>query len=453
MSEESEAERSERLLDADGAGTTGNHALGAELARQRRVHQLLIAQLDQGDAERTFAAIRSVSSSSRRERIAAGIAQRVGRSMARRPASRRRPSRISLGRWLIAATLAIAVVGIWGWLQTPARNPVTTAVAMRLETIAIGTELRRDDRVVDPVAGMVLQPGDALTVANDGGEIAYADGSRVRLAAGTRLSLGQEATGKRLWLNAGAVTGTIMHQDPTAPLIVEGRYARAEVVGTIFSLAETALGTQLQVDQGQVRLAGTSTAVLVAAGSQAIATRDQAPTPYEALETKRLVVRASDECDEYSQFDKWDMTSGGLVDRIIAKDDPASGSTFLRLDFRFISQQRSDWGSRGRTLPLQANDRAIRFRLRVERADPGAEFFLHARENDGDVWVLAHWPVAAGGGWRTVEVPIPPANRPPLAHATGAGGWQVDQVRFIMFGAKRAALTAGVDLVEVLADP
>ncbi len=453
MSEENEAERIERLLDADGTDTTEDPVLGADLARQRRVHQLLIAQLDSGDAERVFGAIRSVSSSSRRERIAQGIAQRVGRPMSRRPASRQRAWWTSPVRWLVAATLAIASVAIWTWQQAPVRNPVTTAGAVRLERVAIGTELRRHDRAVDPIAGMVLQPGDALTVANDGGEIAYADGSRVRLAAGTRLNLGQEATGKSLRLNAGAVTGTIMHQDPAAPLIVEGRYARAEVVGTVFSVAENALGTQLQVDQGQVRLAGTSTSVLVAAGAQAIATRDQAPTSYVALDTKRMVVRASDECDEFNQFDQWDVISGGPVDRIIAKDDPASGSTFLRLDFRYASQQQSDWGSRGRTLPLQANDRAIRFRLRVERADPGAEFFLQVRDREGNVWVLAQWPVAAGGGWRTVVVPIPPANRPPLARVTGAGSWQVDQVRFIMFGATRASLTAGVDLLEVLAAP
>ncbi len=454
MSEELNSTWIERELDGDGVDIGDDPALPAELARQRRVHLLLTAHLDLRARDQAYAVIRSAISGSRRERIAQAIGRQAGRQMRRQ---RPTPPMVRRLVWL-AAALVLVALGAWGLLPAPVPGPEALAdhqpatpkqdimAEVQLVTTSPGLSLRRAGHDQPAVAGLALQPGDSLLAPAIGTELGYADGSRVRLAAGTQLDFLPVDQGKRLHLAAGGISASVAIQPAGAPLQISGKSARAEVVGTIFTLVEEPLGTRLQVDEGLVRLHGTGAVLDVPAGSQGLATRQGTLVAFTPFSTAGLETRLS---DGFESLAAWNIKLGGRMERTIVTDAPAEGKTCLRLEFRHHPQEPGH-AFRGRELALTKADRAFRFRLRVERADPGAEFLLQVRASDGDVWTLAQWPVAAGGGWRTVLVPIPAPGQAPSAKESPVGHWQAQQMKTVFFGAEHASLSVSVDQLEVL---
>ncbi len=104
---------------------------------------------------------------------------------------------------------------------------------------------------------------DAATV-----EVAYADGSKLQLAAGTRLSF-DATVGKTLILTEGAVSAEVSPQAAGRPMRLRSPQAEAKVVGTRFTLAAEKGRSLLRVEHGQVRFGDSRTSALVNARQQA----------------------------------------------------------------------------------------------------------------------------------------------------------------------------------------
>ncbi len=120
-----------------------------------------------------------------------------------------------------------------------------------------------------PDPGRSVKASKAYLVPDDTAvELAYADGSTLRLAAGTRLSF-DAAAGKTLILTEGSVSAQISPQAAGRPMRLRCPQAEAEVVGTRFTLAAQEGRSRLLVEHGQVRFGDGRTSALVRAGQQA----------------------------------------------------------------------------------------------------------------------------------------------------------------------------------------
>jgi len=134
--------------------------------------------------------------------------------------------------------------------------------------------------------GQSLLEGQGIEVGagESSASLRLADGSRLELAAESRLDRITNGDGKRIALDLGVLTADIRKQAPGQPLIILTPQAEARVLGTRFTLTVKGDSTRLEVLEGRVRLTrlsdGSSTDV--GAGSFAVA----APGPRPA--SKRL---------------------------------------------------------------------------------------------------------------------------------------------------------------------
>lgn len=239
-----DAAQSERLLAAIDDPT---EAVGV---RRRLVFAgQLAAALDRTPAEAVARAVLArLDAGADRGVVVAGV-ERALRPRIRRPA---------LLLLAAACLLAALAAGLW-WIrhETPAGCRIATAGA----SAGVLREMIR----LPATAGMVIRPGDAV-IADTPVGIAFADGSRLDLAAGSRLHLQPDAPGRRVRLEAGSLHADIAAQE--APMHIATADARVEVVGTRFWLDVRDGRTSLEMYAGSVRVvrAGETGGRLVGAG-------------------------------------------------------------------------------------------------------------------------------------------------------------------------------------------
>jgi len=118
----------------------------------------------------------------------------------------------------------------------------------------------------------VLAPSTALRwtadyVADIGHErtIALADGSTVRLAPGSAISIDRQGDRRDVRLVTGEAYFEVAH-DPTRPFHVEAKDARVTVLGTGFNVRMGAAGTDVAVRHGRVRVERNDAGVTVLNG-------------------------------------------------------------------------------------------------------------------------------------------------------------------------------------------
>lgn len=238
----------ERLVEAD----PGRRRLLAELAAETR---LLPSALRPAGAltAGVLAELRQRQSRFRR---------RVMESARRKSpfARRKRANRLWwLGGLLAAAAAAVVVALLW---THPAQPPA------HLMAITQGT-VERQGGSLPGRPGLELHAGDIVVSAVGGSaEVGLADGTRIRLAADSRLTLADP--GQALALGRGTAVIDAAPQPPGRPLVLRSGDCAATVVGTRFRLSRGATGTDLDVSHGRVRFQGaTGEAVAVDAGRTA----------------------------------------------------------------------------------------------------------------------------------------------------------------------------------------
>lgn len=179
------------------------------------------------------------------------------------------PRRRRTGWWMGALGLAAAAaLALWMW-PAALREPTGPRVAQ----VDGAGEVRRAGVAQPAVAGLAVQAGDELQVADGGSlRLALADGTRLDLAGGTWLAV-RDADARQLDLRAGRLTADVHPQPAGRQLVLTTPLARATVHGTVFTLAASTAATHLQVQRGLVRMthAQQDSEVDVAGGEFALA--------------------------------------------------------------------------------------------------------------------------------------------------------------------------------------
>jgi ferric-dicitrate binding protein FerR (iron transport regulator) len=108
-------------------------------------------------------------------------------------------------------------------------------------------------------AGVPLRPGDPLFAGDDleaagPAALAFTDGTRLELAAGTRIAGMSEQPGRRLDIVQGALAADVKKQPAGRPLVLATPHGEATVLGTTLRLLVEPGRTRLDVTEGRVRL-------------------------------------------------------------------------------------------------------------------------------------------------------------------------------------------------------
>ena len=188
------------------------------------------------------------------------------------------------------AASVLAVAGVWWWSEreghvSSIEGGVVAKVAevrgecRRLFPSALDTLARRRPGLTGTEAARPLKPGDEvwagdrLEVAAGGRLVLACRDGHATITAGTgkrrtRLALSGDGAGHRLSLDLGRLAATVKPQRDRRMLMVETPHARAQVLGTEFSLGVSENRSRLVVDEGRVALAPAAEGkgVVVAAG-------------------------------------------------------------------------------------------------------------------------------------------------------------------------------------------
>ncbi|HYE06187.1 MAG TPA: FecR family protein [Planctomycetota bacterium] len=263
-------------LDALRARMRDDPAFRARFVDEARFHGMLAGLLgDDGPAllTRVENAIAG-SRPSGLHRLVDTVERRVERSHPRPPGGatraftraggRRSPTMRRIGVAL-AALVVIAVV----WTMQAPRSAtiarVAAASAATLDRAGVSRSLGADE---------AIQSGDVVTTAAGSATIAYADGTRIDLAADSTAAFAAGAVGKRIRLDHGVARASVARQPAGAPLEIATPHAAIVVVGTRFTLGVAPSGTDLTVDEGRVALLRGGERREVAAGEIARADGD-----------------------------------------------------------------------------------------------------------------------------------------------------------------------------------
>ena len=231
------------LLDrfADGAlDEAARRALAEALARDAEARRAFVRSVD------THQALADMFAAADTHEIEKAIGGRR-LSTKRLRAARARPRR-PMRRWAVAAAAAVAA-GVLIALLVPGSGPDGPVI----QTADRGAVILRGRKSIPGAAGTRLRSGDRIrTPARGSVTIAWpGDPSRILLAAESELVLAER---DRLRLTAGYIEASIATMRTEVPMLIETPNARAEVLGTEFTLAVLEDGTHLALKDGRVRL-------------------------------------------------------------------------------------------------------------------------------------------------------------------------------------------------------
>jgi ferric-dicitrate binding protein FerR (iron transport regulator) len=195
------------------------------------------------------------------------------RKMGRIVPRRRRPA--ARMHWVAAATVFLAVtmglVGL-GLRELKAKAVVATVVSADSRVV-----VRRDGVERPVVAGMRLREGDIVAAPVDSTAVLdLPDASRAELGPESALAFHHPGSRNALELRGGFLAVDAAHRAADHPLAVVTPDARAEVVGTRFSMGASAEETHLRVSEGLVHFIriGDGASVDVASGHRAEVSND-----------------------------------------------------------------------------------------------------------------------------------------------------------------------------------
>jgi ferric-dicitrate binding protein FerR (iron transport regulator) len=270
-------------LDAAGAELLLTALRGPEAAttRERLAFTGLLGQIFTSED----AVLRSIE-----ERIEAeGSASRVVRAVQRSIGGPRRRGRRSppmvVGR-IAAAAAVVTIIGL-GWLiHAEQRQP---AVECRIE-IAGDLLVQRGARRLPAQPGMGLMADDRLAAAAPA-ILAWADGSRITLAAGSRVVVGRPGAGQGIQLEQGDLSAEIRTRPAGSPFSLSTPEAQVDVLGTRFDLHAGTGRTTCDLHRGSLRIARRSDGLrLDLAAGHGVTVADGTPLVARPLVTAPPVV-------------------------------------------------------------------------------------------------------------------------------------------------------------------
>ena len=158
---------------------------------------------------------------------------------------------------------------------TPPKVTEAAVVVARVERFKGQVQLLTGKDASPAKEPLALTSGQGLqTVAADAvATIRFPDATTVDLGGETRIAQVTNGTGKRIVLEAGAVTAQVSRQPAGQALVFTTPHAEARVLGTKLTLTVSATETRLEVKEGRVKLTrlSDSASVEVTAGQFAVA--------------------------------------------------------------------------------------------------------------------------------------------------------------------------------------
>ena len=252
--------------------------------------------------------------------------RRAGRVIPRRRRS------VAAIRWAAAAAfvgLTIVLAGR-GLRELKDRAVVATVVSADAAVV-----VRRGGIERPVAAGMSLHEGDVVAAAVDSTAVLdLPDTSRAELGPESALAFHHPDSGNALELRRGFLAVDAAKRPRVHPLSIRTPEARAEVVGTRFSMGASARKTHLRVSEGLVHFVriGDGASVEVASGQRAEVSNDvrRGMGPQPSLPGAALVITSRQKApDSFKRFDRL------IADRLI-------GSRLRHLGFRVETRDHLD---------------------------------------------------------------------------------------------------------------
>lgn len=227
--------------------------------------------------------------------------RRVGPVLARR----RRPA-VPPRRLALAAALLVAATGLVG---LGARGLKAGAVVATVASAEGSVVVRRAGVDRPAVAGMDLLAGDRVAVPSEASAILdLPDASRAELGPDSSLTFRGPDGGSPLELEGGFLAVDASRRPAGHPLTIRTPDARAEVIGTRFTIGADAEETHLRVAEGLVHLVrvGDGASVDVAGGNRAEVADDRgALRSRPSLPGTALIIASHDKAPaDFARFDR-----------------------------------------------------------------------------------------------------------------------------------------------------
>jgi len=194
----------------------------------------------------------------------------------------------------------------------PAPTPEPPKTTTKVEVIVATLESFKGDVLVQGekakegplVAGVKVETGAGEAT------LKLADGTKIDLAAETRVDRITNGDGKKIALDQGILTADVKKQPAGQPLVVVTPHAEARVLGTRFTLTVKGDATRLDVQEGRVRLTRLSdkSFVDVGAGSYSIA----APGPRPVVKKIPSVNPRLLLSDDFESDGRWQLLTDGF---------------------------------------------------------------------------------------------------------------------------------------------
>ena len=175
--------------------------------------------------------------------------------------------------WVLTGVAAVVALLIGTAIWQAASSGKTIEVIARVED-ASDVRAARSGQVTELVAGAPLYADDSISAGPAGRlVILYADGTRIALASGGRLTLKSEQSAKRVMLTTGQLSAFVAKQPAGQAMVLSTPNANATILGTQFKLTAMSDRTSLEVTEGVVRFTRSSDgrSIEVAAGRKAVA--------------------------------------------------------------------------------------------------------------------------------------------------------------------------------------
>jgi hypothetical protein len=331
--------------------------------------------------------------------------------------------------------------------EKPARQGTQTVVA-RIEkaenvfqVLAEGKRLLRNGE--DLRGDQVIEVGEKGSAT-----IAYLDKSRLELGAGAEVRDLKVDGGKRLFIRKGNVRAVVTKQPKGEPLVLSSPHGEARVLGTTLRLnvdLDSKKGTLLEVEEGKVELknvAGKS--VLVESGRYAVAAEGLELVSRPA-ETLRVV-------DDFEGPLAWqrDVETPWLGIRLVG-DAVHGGRSALRFEYRPKATDSESFGQATSPISLRPGDRTLRFYMRVEKQEPGANWNIQFRLRDRTCWMIGDGLLSAlKPGWNRIDVPLP---REPQLTSDPGGRYDPLQAQELLFSVCNKLAVFTIDDLMLVSGP
>jgi ferric-dicitrate binding protein FerR (iron transport regulator) len=187
---------------------------------------------------------------------------------------------------------------------TKAEVTVATLESLKGDVTIKGEKAKEGQPIV---AGSGIETGAGESAA----VLKLPDGTKIDLAAETRVEKITNGDGKRLVLAQGILTADVRKQPAGQPFVVTTPHAEARVIGTKFTLTVKGDATRLDVQEGRVRLTRLSdtTGVDVGAGSFAVAGPGPRPVAKKIPPLNpRLLLN-----EDFENDARWQLLSDGFA--------------------------------------------------------------------------------------------------------------------------------------------